>query len=236
MTSVTFTENSKLNIIEDHAFRSSGVTSIIIPDSVTTIGNYTFRGCSALTSVTLPQNPEFTTIGWSAFYDCNLSSVTIPDSVNSFLDPWNTFAENSNLTEIIIGSSNTAYANNGDGILYNKEKTKLIKFPEGKSGPVDILDSVATIGNHAFESCDHITSVMIPDSVTTIEKYAFRWAGHTSITIGSGVTSIVNNTFYDCNLSSVTINSQAPIVASDGIRAGSGQSFYGAENVTITIT
>ena len=61
---------------------SSGLTSVTIPDSVTSIGNSAFYGCSGLTSVTIPDS--VTSIGDSAFYGCSgLTSVTIPDSVTS---------------------------------------------------------------------------------------------------------------------------------------------------------
>ena len=69
--------------IGDYAFSGcSGLTSVIIPDSVTSIGDYAFYGCTALTSVSIPDS--VTSIGHSAFYDCTaLTSVSIPDSVTS---------------------------------------------------------------------------------------------------------------------------------------------------------
>ena len=74
---------SGTKVIADRAFEDcSGLTSITIPDSVTSIGNYTFYGCTGLTSVTIPDS--VTSIGYDAFMHCTgLTSVTIPDSVTS---------------------------------------------------------------------------------------------------------------------------------------------------------
>jgi hypothetical protein len=83
--------------IDDKAFRSGKVTSITIPNSVTSIGRYAFSGCSSLTNVTIPDS--VTSIGDSAFYNCeSLTSVTIPGSVTSM--EGDAFGNCANLTSV----------------------------------------------------------------------------------------------------------------------------------------
>ena len=86
----------------------SSLTSIAIPDSVTTIGDYAFHGCTSLTSVTIPDS--VTSIGGSAFEDCtSLTSVTIPDSVTSI--GWYAFRGCTSLTSVYYNGTTEEWAN-----------------------------------------------------------------------------------------------------------------------------
>ena len=168
--------------IGDGAFdRCTGLTSITIPNSVTSIGNEAFQNCRSLTSITIPDS--VTSIGYDPFKSCN------------------------KLNQINVGSANTAYSS-VNGVLFNKNKTELIRYPAGK---VDISyaipDSVTSIGDSAFSWCSSLTSITIPDGVTSIGSFAFfRCSSLTSITIPDGVTSIGSAAFYFCHsLTSITI-------------------------------
>ena len=176
-----------------------GCKNTIIPNSVKSIGNNAFSGCSGLTSITIPNS--VTSIGDNAFSGCyNLTSVTIPNSVTSIGDY--AFSGCSGLTSVTIPNSVTSIG--WDAF-------------RGCSGltSVTIPNSVTSIGDNAFSGCSGLTSVTIPNSVTSIEYQAFYGcSGLTSVTIPNSVTSIGYEAFSGCSsLTSVTIpNSVTSIV------------------------
>ena len=140
-----------------------------------------------------------------------LTSVTIPNSVTTIKS--DAFEECTSLTAIDISEQNPKYTS-VDGIVYNKNITKLLRCPVGKTS-VTIPDSVTTIEEDAFYYCTSLTSVTIPDSVTTIEEGAFYYCTSlTSVTIPDSVTAIGVCAFGKCtNLTSVTISNNVTTVA-----------------------
>ena len=177
--------------------------SYAIPNSVTSIGDYAFSGCSSLTSVTIPDS--VTSIGKWAFSECkSLTSVTIPGSVTSIGNC--AFASCTSLTGIWVAEGNSHYASDASGVLFNKDMTTLVQCP-GAFAAYTIPDSVTRIGERAFYYCTSLTSVTIPNSVRSIGKWAFRGCSSlTSVTIPNSVTSIDDGTFASCtSLTSVTI-------------------------------
>ena len=181
------------------------LTSVTIPDSVTSIGSCAFYDCTGLTSITIPDS--VTSIGNGAFYNCTgLTSVTIPDSVTSIGDE--AFNNCTRLTSITVKEGNPKYSSDEYGVLFNKDKTLLIQYPIGnKRTSYTIPDSVTSIGDWAFAQCTGLTSVTIGNSVTSIGEAAF-WlcTSLTSVTIGNSVTSIGSSAFSMCvSLTSVTI-------------------------------
>ena len=186
----------------------SEIKDLVIPNSVTSIGDYAFEGCSGLTSVTIPNS--VTSIGDWAFYGCSgLTSVTIPNSVTSIGN--GAFYDCSGLTSVTIGNSVTSIG---------------YRAFSGCSGlkSVTIPNSVRYIGNSAFEGCSGLTSITIPSSVTSIEWYAFYGcSGLTSVTIPNGVTSIENYAFQNCSgLTSVTIPDNVTSIGSSAFSNCSG--------------
>ncbi len=107
-----------------------------------------------------------TALDRNAFFDCNdVTSVTIPNSVTTI--GAFAFEDCYSLTEINVESSNKQYESE-NGVLFNKGKTTIVRYPAGKIGTYTIPNSVTSIGEYAFECCNGITSVTIPNSVTSI--------------------------------------------------------------------
>ena len=207
LTSVTIPD-SVTNIGRYTFDGCTGLTSVILGSGVTSIGEGTFRDCSSLTSVTIGNS--VTSIDYWAFYGCrNLTSVTIPDSVTSI--GREAFLDCTNLTSVTIPDSVT---NIGDrafsgtalyddpsnwesGVLYLGRH--LIKANETTQGKYSVKPGTLTIAGRAFNYCTGLTSVTIPDSVTSIGYGAFSCCdGLTSVTIPDSVTSIGNSAFFDC--------------------------------------
>ena len=190
MTSISI-PNSVTSIESDAFYGCSGLTSVTIPNSVTSIGISAFSYCSGLTSITIPNS--VTRIEGFTFEECSgLTSVTIPNSVTSIGK--SAFNRCSGLTSVIIPNSVTSIGN--DAFFYCSSLTS-----------VTIPNSVTSIGEYTFQNCSGLTSVTIPNSVTSIESHAFYGCSSlTSVTIPNSVTSIGEDTFADCwGLTSVTI-------------------------------
>ena len=184
---------------------TSSLTSVTIPDSVTSIGNLAFYGCTSLTSVTIPDG--VTSINSGAFYNCtSLTSVNITDiaawcnisfgdfSANPLFYAENLYLNNNLVTALTIPDSVTSIGN-----LAFSNCTALTS--------VTIGNNVKNIGYGAFSDCTSLTSVTIPDSITSIGNYAFCYCTSlTSVAIPGSVTSINSGAFSNCtSLTSVTI-------------------------------
>ena len=169
--------------IASNAFEKCGVlTSVTIPNSVTSIGNQAFVSCASLTSVTIPNS--VTSIGYYAFRDCSsLTSITIGSGVTSI--GFCAFNGCSSLTSVTIPNSVTSI----DSYAFN-DCSSLTS--------ITIPNSVTSIGSYAFDGCSSLTSVTIPNSVTSIGYNAFsNCSSLTSIVVESGNT--VYDSRNDCN-------------------------------------
>ena len=186
-----------LNEIEAYAFsRCRSLQSVIIPNSVTSIGLYAFGVCKSLQSVIIPDGVS--SIEESAFSYCSeLQSITIPNSVTNIRD-W-AFSVCKSLQSIIIPNSVT---NIEFGSFFKCESLQSVTIP----------NSVTSIGESAFHYCKSLQSVIIPNSVTSIEQDAFaRCESLQSVTIPNSVTSIGNGAFDECKSLQIYISKNCPV-------------------------
>ena len=173
------------------------LTSLTLPSSVTSIGSSAFEGCRSLTSLILPSS--VTEIGNSAFSGCSgLTSLTLPSSVTSI--GWATFSGCSGLTSLTLPSSVTSI----DGrAFYGCSSLFGLTLPS----------SVTSIGSSAFEACYGLFSLTLPSSVTEIGESAFRGCSSlASLTLPSSVTSIGKSAFEGCSgLTSIYVSWESPL-------------------------
>ena len=169
--------------IAKRAFYESGVTNVVIPGSVTSIGDSAFQSCSELRSIAIPDS--VTSIGASAFDTCSsLESVVIGNGVTSIGNY--AFYDCQNLTSVTIGNNVTSIGN--DAFHYCSELRSIV-----------IPDSVTSIGSYAFSSCSSLESVVIGNGVTSIGARAFSsCSGLTSISIPGSVTTMGMYAFNAC--------------------------------------
>ena len=225
------------------------VTSLVIPDSVTSISNYAFSNYSNLTSVTIPDS--VTSIGSSVFYNCsNLTSVTIPDSVISI--GGYAFYNCSNLTSVTIPDSVTSIGSYAFYNCSNLNKVYItdlskwcsISFEDNSANPLyyarnlylnnqlvtDLVipDSITSIGKSAFYFCTSLTSVTIPNNITSIGESAFySCTGLTSVMIPDSVTTIENSAFNSCNLlKKIEFEGNAPAISNTAFYNVRADAYY----------
>ena len=155
----------------------AGCKKTIIPNTVTSLGDYAFSWCPGLTSITIPKS--VTSIGEQAFSDCSaLTSITIPESVTSIGNC--AFFYCSGLTSIIVEPGNKNYDSRNDcNAIIEKKSNNMIAGCKKTIIP----NSVTGIGERVFSGCSELTSIIIPNSVTTIGILAFSDC--------SGLTSII---------------------------------------------
>ena len=162
----------------------AGCATTIIPDNVTSIGDYAFYGCTSLRSILIPNS--VTSIGGGAFSDCtSLSSVTIGNGVTSIGEL--AFKGCLCLCSIVISDSVTSI---GEGAFVGCTSLRSILIP----------NSVTSIGGGAFGDCTSLSSVTIGNGVTSIGGGAFNNCySLNSIVIPDSVTTIDSSAFWNCN-------------------------------------
>ena len=198
--SIPFGHSSHIYIDED-----TEITHLVIPNSVTTIGDYAFSACIFLTSVNIPNS--VTSIGNYAFEVCkSLTSVNIGSGVTTIGE--RAFSRCSGLTSITIPNSVTSI---GNYAFWNCSGLTSVTIP----------NSVTNIETCAFQECTNLTSVTIGSGVTSIGDYAFyKCPGLTSVTIGSGVTSIGDYAFDDADIPTIISLIENPTVIAGKTSSG----------------
>ncbi len=178
--------------IGDEVFRGiqgHKITSAVIPNSVTSIGNYAFCDCEYMTSVNIPNSVK--SIGTAAFMGCAITSIILPESIDSI--GAETFWNCQQLTSATIPNT---VKNIGNQAFWGCNDLTSIVIP----------DSVTRINEGVFEGCTSLTSVTFGKSVKEIGEMAFSDCGLTSITFPSTVESIGDGAFVRCgNLKSINL-------------------------------
>ncbi len=248
LTGISFGEDSLLKSVGEYAFAYSGISSFDFPPSLGDVGSYAFAYTAALSSVDLSSGVEVYL--WSnAFYNAGIRELYIPDNVRYIGE--SVFSYCANLESIEVSPDSINYSSQ-DGALFNKEKTKLITYPAGKTGVYTVPSRVVTLGVGAFEgagltgvifpenselitigyrafiNAKSLESIVIPDSIISIDFYAFAYCDNlktVSIGEGSQLSGIYEGAFYNCkNLTSIYIP--------EGIQEIAEYSFFGCTRLT----
>lgn len=221
-----------VTLISDYAFQyCKSLTKIEIPGTVKKIGNWwgnvngqIFNGCSNLKEVILEEGIEeisgrafdscskvkewklpksLKRIGPCAFSNISVEEFNIPENVESIAA---TFISSSNLSRINVDSNNK-YFTSVDGILFDKDSTRVIKYPENRDGnSYEVPNTVKTIDANAFISCKNLQTIVIADSVEKIGDSAFYGSKLKTINLGGGITNISNKPFYGAwNLTNINV-------------------------------
>ncbi len=188
--------NSVTNIGEAGFVGCSGLTSVTIPNSVTSIGWGAFKGCSGLTSVTIGNS--VTSIGTGAFWDCSgLTSVTIPNSV----------------TSIGMRAFYGCYFGGSNFVNNSSLSAEENDYWEANIVDYETQDGLLIDSTSVIFCRKSAVIVTIPNSVTSIREFAFNGcSGLTSVTIGNSVTSIGENAFRNCMLQTIVCKAIKPAV------------------------
>jgi uncharacterized repeat protein (TIGR02543 family) len=190
LTSVTI-PNTVTSIGGFAFYYCSSLVNISIPDSVTSIGDSAFAYCISLSNITLPAN--LSNIGNSTFQDCQaLTGITIPNSVTSI--GTYAFLENFSLTNITIPNSVTYI---GEGAFKDCKNLKSAIMP----------DSVTSVGNYLFYNCQLLSSVRLSNNLTNTGNFIFyNCFSLAGVTLPSSLTNIGNSAFENCTaLTNITI-------------------------------
>ena len=208
ITLPTFDDGRTYSIKRYAFYKNLTITSIEIPRSVTSIGDFAFRGCSSLETVDFEESSMLTSIGEEVFYYCSsLTSIIIPSSVTSI---GNSAFEDCSSLETISFEDNSMLTSIGDSAFRNCSSLTSITIPNSVTSICSNLETInfeensmlTSIGGSAFSNCSSLTSITIPNSVTSIGSFAFQGcSGLETVNFedNSMLTSIGSFAFQGCS-------------------------------------
>ena len=182
--------------IDSYAFmRNKSLTSVQLPSSVVYIAGYAFYQCSMLTSVTMPGIEVFEN-NEDIFNGAKLISLALPKTLKYIKSSMLRYLDN--LTSITVEDGNEFYKS-VDGVLYDKNMTKIVGFPAKKGGTYTIPATITTVKSGSFPNNVSIDELIVPATVTKIENSAFGSYpqikkliiedSNSELTLGTGSTS-----------------------------------------------
>lgn len=179
----------------------SNIETVVLEEGLEEIGGRVFDACSKVKEWKLPKSLK--KIGSGAFSSISVEEFNIPENVESI---YVSFLSSSNLVKVNVDSNNK-YFTSVDGILFDKNITRLIKYPEKRDGSsYEVPNTVKTIDADAFISCKNLQTIVIADSVEKIGDSAFYGSELKTINLGGGITNISNKPFYEAwNLTSINV-------------------------------
>jgi hypothetical protein len=196
------------------------IGSIIIPHKVIIIESWAFDACPGLTAIMVdPRNPLFSSVDGVLFdknqtvlFRCpggKVGTCTIPNTITDV--GRRAFDSCAGISAITVDAQNASFRS-VDGVLFDKQQTTLIRYPEGKAGSYTIPKCVIDIGHRAFDACGGLSAVVIPEGITEIKYVAFSGCtGLVSVTVPSSLSNIESTAFTDCvALKEVYFHGNAP--------------------------
>lgn len=195
---------STLTEMGDYAFEyQAHLTDVTLPENMTEIPDYTFQNCGALTTVDLPDALQ--RIGYQAFSNTGLTSVTFPATLTEV--GGNAFSSTP-LTEVALPDGVTTLGENAFASCRQLQRitfsSGLTELPErvcsycDQLTEVNIPEGVQSIGTFAFDHCTRLTTVTLPESVTTLGDFVFSQSGLTKFTFPSNLTEMGSGVFNGC--------------------------------------
>ena len=212
LKSVTF--EAGITTIAPYLFQGAAeIERIVLPDTVTSLGNSSFNDCTGLKEVTLSNG--LTEIGYAAFRSCSsLTDVVIPDSVTLIQD--RAFNDCTSLSNVVLSNAITEIPND---MFSNCGALTDVTLPE----------KLERIGTRSFENCASLAAISLPETVSYIDSDAFAGSGLTEIEIPAACYHIGSSAFENCaGLASVVLN--------EGVENIGGSCFRNCDSLTsITI-